>query len=74
MSELSRDPSSSEKEGQGDADVGRDEHLTIKRREDDGESQKDGVAGLIGGEAVIVGKRGRVLYAGHNGEEQKKRG
>ena len=57
VAELARQPGGGEEEAEGDGDVGRDEHVAVHLREDDGEHQEDGVACLVGGEAVEVGKR-----------------
>ena len=73
VTDLACDPSSGKEQGKGDANVRGDEHLTIERGENDREGQKDGIAGLIGGEAVVIGKGGSVLNAGHDCEEKEKR-
>lgn len=53
VSELARGEAAEQEADEGYADVGGDEEV-VSRREDYGDGQEDGVAGLVGGEAVVV--------------------
>lgn len=54
VAQLAGQPGGGEEEAEGDADVGRHEHVAVHFGEGDGQHEEDGVAGLIGGEAVEV--------------------
>lgn len=57
MAQLARQPAGTEKDAQSHANVGCDEHGTVELGQNEGEAQEDGVAGLVGREAVVVGER-----------------
>lgn len=56
VAQLAGQPGGGEEEAEGNGDVSRDEHLAVAFGEDNGEDQEDGVACLVGGEAVEVGE------------------
>lgn len=64
--ELAREVAAGQEEAEGDGDVGRVEGLAVELRDDKGDGEEDRVAGLVGGEAVVIWKGdcvcgGRVL-------------
>lgn len=54
VAQLARQVAAREEEPQRDADVGRVEHVAVELGDDDRDCQEDGVARLVGGEAVVV--------------------
>lgn len=70
VAQLARQVAAREEEAERDADVGRVEHVAVELRDDDRDGQEHGVAGLVGGKAVIVGEGDCILYAGAKRQEE----
>lgn len=54
--QLAREAAPGQEQAQGDGDVGRVEGVPVEGGEDEGDGQEDGVARLVGDEAVVVGE------------------
>lgn len=54
--ELAGEGAAGEEEDEGDGDVRGVEDVAVEVGEDEGDGEEDGVAGLVGGEAMVVRK------------------
>lgn len=64
VAELAGEVAAGQEEAEGGGDVGSVEGLAVELREDESDGEEDGVARLVGGEAVVVGEGDGVCEVG----------